>query len=156
MKNTLIIFIFLISFITQACADNKTAINSINKKVANIEKTKTELNVLELKLQTGEFEPSPPEVKYFYKPENMELVSLQVSAGHETFVIQYTYYYSDNKLIMYLKETLHHPDSPPKQAIIYNNDKILWKNIDSPVYDNSKAIELFKLNMQALKSFSKY
>ena len=156
MKITLTIIIFCVSLITQAVADNKSEINMINTIVANIEKTKAELNVLELRLQTGEFEASPPEVKYYYKPENMQLVALQVSTGHETFVIQYSYYYNDNKLIKYLKERLHKPDSSTKQAIIYNKGKILWKNIDEPVYDNSKAIELFQLNMQALKSFSKY
>lgn len=156
MRNTLITFILCLTFITQACADNKSEIKNINDNVANIEKSKNTLNVLELKLQTGEFEASPPELKYFYKPDNMEIVALEVSAGHETFVIKYTYYFNNNKVIKYLKETLHHPDSPPKQAIIYNNDKILWKNTDEPVYDAKKAIELFKLNMQALKSFSKY
>ena len=59
MKITLTIIIFCVSLITQAVADNKSEINMINTIVANIEKTKAELNVLELRLQTGELEASP-------------------------------------------------------------------------------------------------
>lgn len=157
MKKTLLILIFCTGISSLACADEKSDINDINSKVSKIEASKNNLNILELKLHTSELEAAPPEIKYFYKSGTNELVKLQVSVGHETFVSQHSYYYSNELIIKYLKETLNHPDSPPKQAIIYNNTgDILWKNTDEPAYNSKAALDLFKLNMQSLKSFTKY
>jgi len=157
MKKIIVLLISCLSIYDLACADSKIEIKAVNNRVAQIEKNKNRLNTLELKLNTGEFESSPPEVTYYYKPDNLELVMLQVSVGHEIFVSQYSYYFNNKHLIKYLKETLHHPDSPAKQAVIFNSDgTILWKNIDEPVISGARVIALFKSNMNILKAFSKY
>ncbi len=94
---------------------------------------------------------------YYYKPENMELVMLQVSVGHEIFSTKHTYYLNNNRVIKYLKETFDHPDSPPPKVIIYDvNGKVLWKNIDEPAVSTVDVIKLFKQNINTLKAFSKY
>ena len=149
--------LFIIFFSISCNADESPEINRINTIVSKIEKTKNDLNTLELKLNTGEFEASPPEVIYYYKPDNMELVMLQVNAGHETFSSVYTYYLNNNKVIKYLKQDLNHPESPPKKAIIYNTDgDILWKNVDEAIVNEVDIITLFEQNIQVLKAFSKY
>jgi len=146
------LFVFGVSY-----ADNKSDISKINKQVAQIEKTKAGLSVLSLTLQTGELESAPPEVKYYYKPGTTDLVMLQVAVGHEIFVTKHTYYFNKNSVLKYLKETVNHPDSPPKKAIIYKKDGgVLWENIAEPAVSANKAVELFKLHMQTLKAFSKY
>jgi len=157
MKKITILFCCCLSILNQACASSGAEIKAINEKVAEINKMKDDLNALELKLHTGEFESVPPEVKYYYLPDNLELVMLEVSVGHETFVTKHSYYFSHNLAIKYIKEILHRADNPPKQAIIFDSDgTILWKNMDEPVMDSSKVIELFNLNMNALKAFAKY
>jgi len=157
MKKIIFLLISCLSIHELACADSKIEINAVNNRVAQIEKNKNSFNTLQLKLNTGEFESSPPEVTYYYKPDNLELVMLQVSVGHEIFVTQYSYYFNNKYLIKYLKEMLHHPDSPAKQAVIFNSDEtILWKNIDEPVVSGASVKALFKSNMDSLKAFSKY
>ena len=157
MKKIILILTFCLVAFNQACADNKTKITDINNKVDQIEKIKNSLHIMEIKLQTGTSESSPPEVMYYYKPGNLELVMLQISVGHEIFVTKHTYYFEKNHVLKYLKETLNHPDSPAKEAIIYNNDgSILWKNMAEPVVSSRKVIELFNLNIDTLKEFSKY
>ena len=154
------IFTSLILFVlvyTQSFADVKSEIKRVNKQVSQIEKTIKNLDILALNVQTEATEASPPEIKYYYDPENLELALLRVSAGHEVFSTQYSYYYNNGKIIKFLKEIIGRPDSPPKQAIIYGKDEsILWKNIDAPVISTKKVIEIFELNMKTLISFSKY
>ena len=157
MKKITILLFCCLSLLNQACADSGAEIKSINAKVAEIDKQKGGLNALELKLHTGEFESVPPEVKYYYEPETFILVMLEVSVGHETFVTKHSYYFNENHAIKYIKEVLHRADNPPKQAIIYASDgSVLWKNMDEPVMDSTKVVELFNLNMNALKAFAKY
>jgi hypothetical protein len=157
MKKLIILFIFFFSIGCQPNANATTEIKSINTIVLHIDKTKGDLSALELKLHTGEFEAVPPEVMYYYKPENMELVMLQVSVGHEIFSTKHTYYLNNNRVIKYLKETFDHPDSPPQKVIIYDvNGKVLWKNIDEPAVSTVDVIKLFKQNINTLKAFSKY
>ena len=157
MKKLIVLLISWLSVYNLAYADSSIEIKAVNKRVSQIEKNKNSLNTLELKLDTGELEASPPEVRYYYKPDNLELVMLQVSVGHEIFVTRYSYYFNNNHLIKYLKEMLHHPDSPAKQAVIFKGDgTILWKNIDEPVITGSRVIELFKSNMDTLKAYSRY
>lgn len=159
MKNIirLMLVTFCLAVFSQANADNKFDIEAINKKVDKIEKMKGSLKALEIKLHAGESESSPPEVMYYYKPDNLELVILRVSVGHEIFVTKHTYYFENNHAIKYLKETLNHPDSPPKQAILYKNDgSVLWKNVAEPVVSGKKVVELFMLNIATLKEFAKY
>ncbi len=157
MKKIAILLIFCLSIVNQACADSGAEIKSVNAKVAKIAKQKNDLNALELKLHTGEFEAVPPEVKYYYDSETLKLVMLEVNVGHETFATKHSYYFSENQALKYIKEILHRADNPPKQAIIYASDgSVLWKNIDEPAMDSKKAVELFNLNINALKAFAKY
>jgi len=157
MKKIAVLLFCCLSVLNQACADSGAEIKAVNAKVAELNKLKNELNALELKLHTGEFEAVPPEVKYYFDSETQNLVMLEVNVGHETFVTKHTYYFDQNKTLKYIKEILHRADNPPKQAIIYAADgSVLWKNMDEPALDSNKAIELFNLNIKALKAFAKY
>ena len=93
MKNRFKVMVLFLLFQVSVFADTASEIKDVNNKVLQIEKIKQGLNVLELKLQTGEMEAVPPQVKFYYKAENLELVLTQVSAGHEVFSINYSYYY---------------------------------------------------------------
>ena len=157
MKKLLTSFIIFVLAHTQTFADVKSEIKRVNQQVAKIEKIIKNLDILELNVHTEATEASPPEIKYYYNPENLELALLRVSVGHEIFSTQYSYYCSNGKIIKYLKEIIGRPDSPPKQAIIYGgNEAVLWKNIDAPVISTKKVIEIFELNIKTLISFSKY
>lgn len=157
MKNTSLLFILFLLTASSCYADNAADVKSVNARVAQIEKTKDKLNTLELILHTGASEATPPEVMYYYKPEDMGLAMIQVSVGHEIFSTRHTYYVDNNHVIKYVKETLNHPDSPPKEAVIYKQDgSILWKNTGEPAVSSKQVLELFRLNMNALREFSKY
>jgi hypothetical protein len=157
MKKFVIFFILYLSVYSFTFADNTEVIKQVNKKVAQIEKTKEELNILELKLHTGELEAAPPEVMFYYEADNMELVMLKATVGHEIYTTKHTYYLNNNRVIKYLKESFNHPDSPPKQAIIYDNKgKPLWKNINEPLIKPAEIKQQFERNMDLLRTFSKY
>jgi len=157
MKKTIILLTCSLLACNSSQADDKAEIKSVNQKVVQIEKSRKNLNVLELKIHTGELEAVPPNVMYYYRPENMELVMLQVSVGHEIFLTRYTYYFENNRVIKFLKDTEGHPDPPPKFAIIYKADgEVLWKNIDEPGVMAKTALDLYKKNIAILKEFSKY
>ncbi len=157
MKNIIILLCFYLSISYQSSADSGTEIKNINKQVAQIEDEKRELSVLEVKLHTQEFEAVPPEVMYYYKIDSMELVMLKVVVGHEIFSTKHTYYFSNGRVIKYLKESFNHPDNPPKKALIYNNKgDVLFKNIDKPVLSEADVVKLFNNSISALKAFSRY
>ncbi len=157
MKKTIILLTCSLLACNSSQADDRAEIKAVNQKVVQIEKSKENLNVLELKIHTGELEAAPPNVMYYYRPENMELVMLQVSVGHEIFLTKYTYYFENNRVIKFLKDTEGHPEPPPKFAIIYKADgKVLWKNIDEPNVMAKTVLDLYKNNIAILKEFSKY
>lgn len=157
MKKFVIFFILYLAAHSFAFADNAEEIKQVNKKVAQIEKTKDELNILELKLHTGELEAAPPEVMFYYEANNMELVMLQATVGHEIYTTKHTYYLSNNSVIKYLKESFNHPDSPPKRAIIYDHKgKPLWQNINAPIIKPAEIKKQFERNVNLLRAFSKY
>jgi hypothetical protein len=157
MKKFVIFFIFYLVTHSFVFADNTEEIKQVNKKAAQIEKTKDKLNILELKLHTSELEAAPPEVMFYYEADNMELVMLQVNVGHEIFTTKHTYYFNNNCVIKYLKESFNHPDSPPKKAIIYNDKgKPLWQNINAPIIKPAEIKKQFERNVDLLIAFSKY
>lgn len=157
MKNVIILLCCYLSICYQSSADSGTEIKRINKQVTHIEEVKSELSVLEVKLHTGEFEAVPPEIMYYYKPDSMEPVMLKVAVGHEIFSTKHNYYFSNGRVIKYLKESFNHPDKPPKKAIIYNRKgEVLFKNIDEPALSEADVVKLFNNSISALKAFSKY
>jgi len=92
MKNCILLLAFYFLLSSPCFADNLTAIKAINKKVSDIEKLKGGLSSLELKLDTEATEAVPPEMVFYYSPESMELLILQVTVGHEVFSTRHTYY----------------------------------------------------------------
>ena len=157
MKKLILLFTLSLLACGPSQADNKVEIQAVNKAVAEIEKSKVDLGILELKVHAAELEGVPPEVKYYYKPGSMELIMMQVDVGHEAFSTYFTYYFKNNKIIKFIKGTENHPEKPPKQAIIYGSDgKVLWKNIDEPRVLTNVVVDLYKRNMALLKEFRKY
>lgn len=138
-------------------ADNGSDIQLINKKVADIEKNKRQLNYFEVAIHSEEIESVPPIARFYYSLKTENLLILQVDVGHEIFLNRFTYYFDNDVLIKYVKESLNHPDAPPKEAVIYNDSGlVLWKNTNEPLLDSRQIQNLFMLNMNALKSFSRY
>jgi hypothetical protein len=157
MKKLILLLALCFPLQLTAIEQNASDIKAVNQAVATLEKSKDTLYILEIKLHVSELEATPPDVKYYFNPETMKPVILQVDVGHEVFSTRHSYYFKNNKVIKYLKEQINHPDSPPKEAIIYNKDgAILWKNINEPAVSEKQVKELFANAMSAVKAFSAY
>lgn len=156
--NKIILFLLLLLLMSQqaAYASNITEIKRINKKVAQIEKAKAKLIILELKLTGVEIEGVPPQVKFYYQAEHGKIVVTEISVGHEVFSILHSYYFENNHIIKYLK-VYDGSYTQPKGAVIYNKDgSVLWKNRPLPTVSAAKVLQLFKLNMKTIQDFSGY
>lgn len=157
MKKLILLLALCLPLQLTATEQNAAAIKAVNQVVAALEKSKDALYKLEILLDVGEQEASPPDIKYYFNPETMKPVILQVDVGHEVFSTRHCYYFENNKVIKYLKEQINHPDSPPKEAIIYDKDgTILWKNLDEPAASEQQVKELFTNAMRAIEAFASY
>ncbi len=127
-------------------SDIADRIKLVNNEVSNIEREiKESINVTTFNFTYSSRlfpESGPAKIKFYslYQEEKESLslvcVKFSISKGW-SYRNEYTYYFSkDEKPIKFIKETLHRPDNPPKQAIIFDsNGRPLWSNYkrDLPV-----------------------
>lgn len=138
--------------------DTTSTTETVNKEVTLIEKsiTNDELSFIELNDMTI-LEGKLPNCKFYYNNDG-NLIAVFVEVGHETWYVQFSYFFSyDGTPIKFIKKITGRPDNPPLQAIIYNhNSKVLWKNIESPPIDPIQLQEYFSRFNTMRHKFSEY
>ena len=156
-KKVAFLFVCYFFIIPYSWAGDENRIQLINRKVDDIVRNRHQLDHFEITIHSIETESTPPIARFFYTQKDENLLIFQIDVGHEIFLNRFTYYFDNNILIKYLKESFNHPDAPPKEAIIYShNGLILWKNTSEPLLNGHQIQSLFRLNIDALKSFAKY
>ncbi|MGF1725435.1 hypothetical protein [Photobacterium nomapromontoriensis] len=125
--------------------DVNLKVNRINDNIANY-------NVMNLSLTTDEFESLPPQITYYFDINNdLKLAKITVSKG--LFGIEYSYYFEDNQPLKYSVVYDDHPDNLGKEAIIYADNKPIWKNVKNPRHDPETILKSFKASLESLTSF---
>ena len=163
----LIFLILLCSKHEEIYAGSAEKIKLINDKVQKIEKAIEEgldsLKIEDLSMDEGYL----PTLEFYYGFNNdfnndnltTNLIALYVTAGHETWLKAYRYYFDEDgrviKYMEYVPEGQVH--KPYHFEIIYDVDgNILSKNIDNPEVQPNKIKMIFEDIITACGKFSKY
>lgn len=132
-------------------SENSPAIKKVNSTVSAINDSIKSGYYPFLEIgETSTSEGSPAELQIYFEGERIILVNVEV--GHETWLIEYSYYYYPNGKPMKCLEVIKdRPDNPPRKAIIYNESgNPVWKNTDLPDVSPQELYNLFK-NIQKVR-----
>lgn len=153
-KQLLCAGIWLVLCMPFATAQELT-IQQVNVQVAEIIRHKQDYHYIDIKLEVGHSEGVPPQIYFYYDAKSGQPRYLHAVTGHETFAINYYYYFFNDKVIKYLK-TYDGLDEK-KTAIIYNSKgEVLWKNTQQPVLSLDAVQRLYQSVMSALQAFTGY
>jgi len=118
-------------------SDISNQIKRVNDEVSNINMEIEEnrnITTFNIKYSGIFYESGSVNINFYstYKAEekSFSLICVKFLIPKEIYSNKYYYYFNkDEKLIKFIKETLHRPDNPPKQAIIFDeNGQYLWSN----------------------------
>jgi len=132
-------FLLFCLFLSQIYSNSSITnqIKLVNSEVSKIKrevKENRDITTFNIKYSGMFYESGSVNINFYslYQAEkkSFSLVCVKFLIPKEVYSNEYSYYFNkDEKLIKFIKETLHRPDTPPKQAIIFNeNGQILWSN----------------------------